>query len=197
MFIDSSNIESVFRALDLQISLRGGSPISLVVCGGTALAALGFLSRTTKDTDVLGEIKATPEGLRVVELGAFPDWLVRAADVVKRDFGLPDNWLNLGPASQVKLGFPEGFVRRLQERVYGDCLILFFIGRLDQIHFKLYAAADRDDYHTQDLMSLGPTSEEMELAARWALTQDVSEPFRVLLKDFLERIGFGSVAERI
>lgn len=38
---------------------------------------------------------------------------------------------------------------------------------------------------------------ELEDAAKWVLTQDVSEPFRIILKDFLERSGYGTIAERI
>lgn len=49
----------------------------------------------------------------------------------------------------------------------------------------------------QDLRALNPTPEEMERAARWVLTQDVSDVFRLLLKDFLEVQGYGAIAERI
>ena len=54
-------------------------------------------------------------------------------------------------------------------------MTVYFIGRLDQIHFKLYAAADqRDGTHLADLRALKPTDEELETAARWAMTHDVS-----------------------
>ena len=116
---------------------------------------------------------------------------------MRRDFDLPENWLNLGPASQVESGLPEGFEERLVRKPYGESLTIYFISRIDQIHFKLYAAVDRGEYHVQDLHALKPTQEEMERAAKWVITQDVSITFKLLLKDFLEVQGYGAIAERI
>ena len=195
--IGLENLEKVFSALSRQIGAQGGGPVGLVVCGGTALAALGLVVRTTKDVDVLAYAEETEKGIKIVKIQEFPQWFKDAARVVARDFGLPDNWINLGPASQVESGLPKGFESRLVRRVYGEYLTVYFIGRLDQIFFKLYASVDRNDYHVQDLFSLNPTGEEMESAARWVLTQDVSEEFRLVLRDFLEKHGYGAVAGRI
>lgn len=74
----------------------------------------------------------------------------------------------------------------------------FFIGRLDQIHFKLYAAADqRDQTHMEDLRALNPTDAELEASARWAMTHDVSEGFRWVLKELLKEMHHESVAKKI
>lgn len=83
MELDSSNIDEIFRALDAQIGVFGGTSINLVVCGGTALAALE------------------------------------------------------------------------------------------------------------------PNEDELEAAAKWVLTQDVSETFMLILKDFLRKNGYEKVAEKI
>lgn len=195
--IGIDTIEQIFKALDRQIEAYGGKPIELVVCGGTALAALGLVTRTTKDVDVLGLIKQTGNRLSIEMISEFPGWLIKASKKVERDFDLTENWLNLDPASQVETGLPDGFEERLVKKNYGQCLTIHFISRLDQIHFKLYAAVDRDDYHTQDLHSLKPNEKEIELAAKWTLTQDVSEGFKLCLKDFLTRNGYAQVAERI
>ena len=197
MQINYKIVDEIFTALDRQIGVLNGTPINLVVCGGTALAALGLVTRTTRDVDILGTVSATESGLTVHRIKEFPQWLIEAAGKVGRDFDLPKNWLNLGPASQVDLGLPEGFEKRLIDRRYGQYLTIYFISRLDQIHFKLYAAVDRDDYHVQDLIALMPTEDEMTMAATWVITQDVSEPFRLILKDFLEIHGYGAVAQKI
>ena len=94
-------------------------------------------------------------------------------------------------------GLPDGFEKRLVRKRYGDYLTVYFTGRTDQIFFKLYAAVDRNDYHVQDLLALKPTEKEMEEATKWVLTQDVSEGFRLVLKDFLERHGYGDIAKGI
>jgi len=195
--IEPNIINDIFEALDRQITVHDGTPLGLVVCGGTALSALGLVMRTTKDVDILGMILESHKGLAIQRITKFPDWLIRAAAIVGRDFDLPENWLNLGPASQVESGLPEGFEKRLAKKVYGQYLTIYFISRLDQIHFKLYAAVDQDDYHVQDLFALKPTEIEMERAADWVVTQDVSDVFKALLRDFLEIHDYRDIAKRI
>jgi len=197
MAVEREIIDDIFTALDRQIGLQGGGHVALVVIGGAALAALGLVLRTTKDVDVLGEADVKNEKIYIKKIVDFPDFLKKAASKVQRDFNLPEDWLNLGPVSQLDLGFPEGFESRLIEKRYGDNLTIYFAGRLDLIHFKLFAAIDRGGYHVQDLIELDPSVEEIELAAKWVLTQDVSSEFKSLLKNFLRKHGYGKVAERI
>jgi len=195
--ISKENIEEIFKALDQQIEVRGGSPISLIVCGGTALFALGLIQRTTKDVDVLGEAVVRGKEILVKKIDKFPGWFKEAAKAVQRDFQLPEGWINTGPAIQVELGLPENFVKRLVGKKFGKYLTIYFISRLDQIYFKLYAAVDRGGYHRDDLVALKPTNQEIAMAVNWVLTQDVSEGFRFILKDFLERHGYSDIAQRV
>ena len=74
---------------------------------------------------------------------------------------------------------------------------MFFIDRLDQIHFKLYAAVDRGGYHINDLEALKPNDEELLQAARWSRTHDVSQSYADLLKKLLKDIGYESVAVQL
>ncbi len=195
--IDAKNIEQMLTALDRQIGARGGAAISLAVCGGAALFALGLVSRTTKDVDVLGEVVRDGEGSRIKKIDGFPDTFEEASRAVQRDFGLPEGWINTGPAMQAESGFPAGFEERLVARSYGAYLTIYFASRLDQVHFKLYAAMDRGGYHVDDLFALNPTPEEIEMAVQWVLTQDVSEGFRTILKDFLEKRGYDDISEKV
>jgi hypothetical protein len=190
-------LEEILTALDVEIEARGGDHTDLVVCGGAALIALGFVSRTTKDVDVLGAAEESPDSLLIRRIHSFPPWLDDSADAVRANYRLKGHWLNLGPASQLDTGMPEGYERRLTTKSYGAHLTVRFIGRLDQIHLKLYASVDRGGYHVDDLRALNPTDDEIEQAARWVQTQDVSEPFRLILIDFLEKFGRGHVAERV
>jgi hypothetical protein len=85
-------------------------------------------------------------------------------------------------------------------RDYGPILSACFIGRLDQIHFKLHAAADRGGptVHFADLARLKPTRDELLKAARWATeTQDPSEGFRISLKECVRALGFEDVASEL
>jgi hypothetical protein len=130
-----------------------------------------------------------------------PDFLFRAAASVARDLGLDANWLNNDPSRDegglFQMGLPTGFADRLTEHVYGPRLTIYFIGQLDQIYFKLYAAPDRLGVDVDDLLALHPTNDELEQAARWVMTIDVSEGYRKLLQDLLRRMGYESVAARI
>ena len=197
MTISRKNLDEILFALERQIQFHSGSYIGLLVCGGAALAALGLITRTTKDVDVIAGVEETDEGMRIWKISRFPEWLDKAAKTIARDFGLPEDWLNLGPASQMELGLPTGIEGRLVKKSYGNYLAVYFISRTDQIFFKLYAAVDRNDYHLQDLLALRPTEKEMEEAVRWVLTQDVSQEFRSILKDFLKKHGYGPIAKRI
>ena len=51
--------------------------------------------------------------------------------------------------------------------------------------------------HIADLHALNPTDAELEAAARWAMTHDVSESFRCVLKELLTEMNHESVAQII
>lgn len=119
-----------------------------------------------------------------------PRELIDARDRVARDFGLPENWLNPGPADLMDLGMPEGFLHRLQTQEFGDGLAVHFAARMDQIHLKLYALVDQGaGKHEQDLRALTPSADELIQAARWARTHDPSEGFREMLERALRYLG--------
>lgn len=190
-------LADLLAALDRQLELLGSPPVVVAVCGGSALAALGLVLRTTRDVDVLGLVRKTGRGVVVGPLARLPAGLAEAAGRVARDFGLPEDWLNLGPAPQVEKGLPDGFGSRLTPRRYGKRLTVYYASRFDQIHLKLYAAVDQGGYHVQDLALLKPTTDELLAAARWTLSQDVSDAFRMSLVDFLRANGYEEVAKAL
>jgi len=200
MFEGKKEIENVLRALSEQLDVEGVSVLEMVVCGGAALNILGYVQRTTKDIDVIAFVDKNKDGLPILaKASPLKPALVAAAKRVQRDFNLPENWLNDGPASVRDLGLPEGLMDRVETRSYGKNLIIHFLSRYDQIHFKLYAAVDRDrrDVHYSDLLALNPTAKELEEAARWSMTHDPSEGYKGVLKDFLKEIGCRDVVEKL
>jgi hypothetical protein len=85
---------------------------------------------------------------------------------------------------------PDGFLARVESRRYGGHLTVHFASRLDQIHFKLYAAVDAGPgKHSRDLEALEPTPEELLLAARWSRTHDPSPGFEGVLRRVLSHYG--------
>jgi hypothetical protein len=109
-----------------------------------------------------------------------------SGDRVARDFDLDENWLNAGPTDLLKWGLPAGFLTRI---VTQD-LAVHFAGRVDQIHFKLFAMADQaGGRHETDLRALHPSTEELLAAARWSVTQDPSPGYRMVLMDALSALG--------
>lgn len=168
-----------------------GAHYELVVVGGSALLALGLVSRPTKDVDVVALREA--DSLRP---GApLPEPLRVARDRVARDFELPEDWLNDGPAALLDFGLPEGFLARAERRDHGHALTVWYASRFDQIHFKLYATVDQGaGKHEADLRALDPTPEELLAAARWTRTHDPSEGYRTVLVQVLAAFGVEDAA---
>ena len=151
------------------------------------------------DVDILAFAKLVGPGqVLIIPADTLSQELVESAKEVARDLGLSEKWLNNMPHEEANFGLPIGFEERLQSHAYGEVLTIYFIGRLDQIHFKLHAAVDQGmGRHVNDLLALNPTPAEMELAARWVLTQDAGVQFPDILKQALRKIGYGTVADRI
>ena len=195
--LDSETLDNAFESVAIRLKQNGADPIEIVVCGGSALILTGMVPRTTKDVDILA--LATSGVLRSPD--PLPEDLRKAAAEAAEDMGLPASWLNNGPSRSegglFQMGLPAGLAERLRSQGYGAHLTVHFIGRVDQIHFKLYAAADRGGYHIEDLRALDPTPDEIETAARWAMTHDVSEGFVMVLKDLLRSLGYAESADRL
>ena len=197
--IDQTRLDQALQLLAAKLELRGTAPVNLVVCGGSALIQLGLRSRTTKDLDVVALLTADHQ---LTSPDPLPASLVEAADQVGRDMGFFQDWLNNGPSrgdgGLFQLGLPAGLASRLTAKCYNHSLSVHFVSRVDQIHFKLYAACDqRHGRHMNDLIGLNPTGPELETASRWAMTHDISEGFRSVLQELLTQLGHESIAQRI
>lgn len=189
--IDLSKLNTVLQLLNEQLVLYDCPATAIVVCGGSALIATGLVPRTTQDIDIIALMK----GETLCDSEPLPDYLVEAACRVGEMMNLPADWLNNGPASQFSMGLPPGFQERLTTVAAGEKLTVHYIGRLDQIFFKTYASADRGGYHVSDLRALNPSIEELSAAAKWCMTQDVSEAFRTILLDMFTKLGWQDVCK--
>ena len=188
-FLDQTRTHELLSALGEQLAARAAR-VELVVIGGSALLAVGLISRTTRDVDIVAFLS----GRTLVDPRPLPEALVSARDRVARDFGLPEGWLNAGPADLLDFGLPDGFVERLERRDYGRALAVHFASRLDQVHLKLYAMADQTAAkHEADLRALEPTNDELVAAARWTRTHDPSEGFLEQLVAALAYLGVNDV----
>ena len=191
--IDVSKLNEALQLLNEQLILSDAPATEIVVCGGSALIATGLVPRTTQDVDIVALMKAEV----LVDSEPLPKYLIEAADRVGKVLNLPVDWLNNGPASQFQMGLPQGFQERLTTVVVGAKLTVHYIGRYDQIFFKTFASADRGGYHVSDLKALNPADEELIAAARWCMTQDTSEAFRMILKDMFKQLGWQNVSKQI
>ena len=191
--IDIKKLNHALSLLNEQLVVTDAPVTEIVVCGGSALIALSLVPRTTQDVDIIAMMKSgiltDPEPL--------PEYLVNAANKVGASLDLPADWLNNGPASQFRMGLPDGLAERLHRIEIGEKLAVYYIDRIDQIFFKTFASADRGGYHVRDLMQLSPTEEELAAAAKWTLTQDVSPEFRKILKDMFLKLGWKNVSAGI
>lgn len=177
------------RALETLGSLleRRRLAYEIVVIGGGALLLHGIIDRPTKDLDVLALVR---HGV-YESAQPLPGDLEQAVSDVAVVLRLAPDWLNAGPAAQLSSGLPEGFEGRVDTRTYGT-LVVHIAGRIDLLYLKVYAAASEwpaEGKHAADLRRLRPTRAEFPAAARWARSQDVSQPFGRLLVDMLRAFG--------
>jgi hypothetical protein len=185
MEITGETLGVILDALAEQLGSLG-EQIEVVVIGGSALTALGLIRRATRDVDVL----AIAENGELRPAEPLPEALRTARDRVGRDFDLDENWLNPGPTDLLRWGLPAGFMTRVVTRRYGQSLTVHFAGRVDQIHFKLFAMVDQaGGRHEADLRALHPSTAELIVAARWSLTQDSSPGYRMVLVEALSALG--------
>jgi len=200
MFEDKQGIEAVLSAFSEQLAETGVRHFEMVVCGGAALNVLGYIKRTTVDVDIMAFVDEGKNGAAILnKTTPLEAEFVKAASRVQTDFNLPDHWIDTKLSLVIDLGLPSGLMDRAETIKYGSNLIVHFLSRYDQIHFKLYAAADsaRGSVHYQDLLDLKPTAEELGAAARWCITHDVSEEFKEILKDLLGQLGYKNVADKL
>lgn len=192
-------ITEALRLLDGRLKINQSSRFSLVVCGGTALNVMRLIQRTTKDVDIVALMDSKNQ---LVDPAPLPEELLVAGKEVADTLNLPQDWLNNGPSSGdgglFRLGLPDGFKERLVKNYQGEKLTVYFTSRLDQIHFKLYAAIDQlGSYHASDLKQLSPSDEELLQAVRWAKTHDPSEGFQTAIKLFLREFGYERLVNKI
>ncbi|MDA0767724.1 MAG: hypothetical protein O3A92_12980 [Verrucomicrobia bacterium] len=172
---------------------RKAPPVHLVVCGGAALRARGIVGRVTKDVDVLAR-RGEVDG-ELMTAWPLPDVVKEAAAEVATEMRLPTNWLNASTSMMmVPLGdLPAELWSEIQEEEFGRCLRIGFVGRVGQIHLKMYAAigrvAKRD---VDDLVALAPTAEECGRVVNWlracGLLDGVGEK---RLAEVLKEVGHG------
>jgi hypothetical protein len=191
--------DQALRLLSGRLSLIGDHTYNLVVCGGTALVATGLIMRATRDVDIVAMVDADGN---LIDPAPLPAPLVEGAKEVAEDLGLPEDWLNNGPSSGegglFRMGLPDGFLGRLTWKTFGSNLKVGFIGRYDQIHFKLYAAVDQmGSYHATDLQALEPTEDELLAAASWSRSHDPSDGYLQTLRWFLKEFGYERIADQV
>jgi hypothetical protein len=182
---DATALEEALQLLGQLLADRN-RPFDVVAIGGGGLLLIGLIERPTKDVDLV----ALRDGATLLPANALPPALSEAVEDVARVLELSPSWMNGGPGSLLRFGLPEGFLERVETRVFG-ALSVSLASRFDQIHFKLYAAADDrpNGKHHVDLQRLRPTHEELRAAARWARTHDPSEGFAIMLRGVLATFG--------
>ncbi len=186
-YLSSTTIEELLTAVGEHLA-AGGNKAAIAVVGGSTLVLGGWVERTTQDVDVIAQATDdTPRRLTAPD--PLSAGLREAIQVVARDYGLPDNWMNTEVGAQWRFGLPEGFAEELEWREYGP-LAVGFAGRQSLIALKLFASADGgpESVHVQDLIALAPTPKEMERATQWVVSQDAGEYFPRLVAEVSDHV---------
>ena len=196
-FRSAEEIDGALQRLGKRLLYEYAEPISLVVCGGSALNVLNIARRTTRDVDVLAIVEETAKGIQLRYDRPLPKDFCGLVASVGHDLGLLDDWLNMGPRDVLQVyGAPPGMTDRWVRREYGPSLTLYFVSRLDQVHFKLLAAADpkAEPRHLEDLVQrIRPTVEEVRAAVGWLIGRETSPWFRGNVRRAVEALGYDDI----
>lgn len=188
--LGSEELANVFSAVGDLLEAQGAR-VGIVVVGGASLNLLGIVERTTGDVDVIATVHS-PEGESEAVLAPpdpMPEPLADAIRTVARDFDLPSDWMNTEIGAQWELSPPPHLEEDLTWREFGG-LRVGLAGRRTLIALKLFAAVDQgpESVHYQDLVALEPTEEELEEAAEWVRTQDVSPVFADMIDQVIRHV---------
>lgn len=201
MFRTAAEIDDALRRLGMRLLYADAPAVTIVICGGSALHMLGLSSRTTRDIDVCAAVISGERSTLARLDFRLPDVFMTAVEVVARDLGLSSGWLNTAAGEVLDVyGLPDGLAERLVIRNYGPALRAGFLSRIDQIHFKLLAAADprAPERHLEDLRHrLRPTGEEVAAAVRWLLARPTSAWFRANVRHVVEELEYVDIAQQI
>jgi hypothetical protein len=180
-------IIQALQALGDLLAFRGLSA-EIAIIGGSALLLSGLSTRVTHDVDVVAVVAER----RLLDPAELPSAVLDAATEVAVDLNLDPAWINTGPSDLLRFGLPSGFLERAERFNFG-ALKVHVADRFDQIHFKLYAAADQGprSKHTSDLRLLDPSREDLRMAAEWAQTHDPSPGFAESVQAVISYLGFG------
>jgi len=181
------DIERFLYAIGEQLA-RVDARYAIVIVGGAALSLQRVVQRTTNDVDVIAIADASTHLIRRPD--PLPDVLTGAIARVTRDFNLRPDWMNTVVAQQWRAGLPPGFGDRVEWRTYGG-LAVGIASRIDLIFLKLFAVADTrgpDTHHYPDLIALRPSDPELDAAAVWVATQDVSPAWPDTVRKVVEHV---------
>ncbi len=188
--LKNNDIERVLTAVG-ELLAADGERASVVVIGGGALQLLGVIDRATRDVDIVAVTVVPGQLERLVRPpNPLPRALAAAIQQVGKDFGLPDNWMNAGPAGQWDIGLPAGFSERVDWRRYGG-LDVGVAHRLDLIFLKLEAAADQptsNSRHFSDLVALNPSDAELSAAAAWAREKNAGPEYPTFIDEAIAHV---------
>lgn len=181
--------------LGRQMALTNADEVRLLCCGGSGLCMLEILSRVTKDVDVLAFIT---EDYRLRAIDTFSPEMGQAITRTAQALGLENDWFNAEATILLERSLPEGIVERSSRHIqmYGPCLTVQFVDRLDQVALKLYAAMDpvKGRRHEDDLVAMQPMEEEIEHGLKWLHSWPSSEAFTKRLAFLVKGLGFGKLA---
>lgn len=189
MFKNQEDVDRILNELGRKLDMLNKDIFDLLVCGGTALLALQLIFRTTRDVDILAKVVSQSDGsLEPVAMDLLPPVLTEAVAIVAKENKLPPDWLNSNLSHIFAYGLPAGLLERTIVKSYGKSLNVRFLGRLDQIHLKLFAAVDAGGKHLEDLVLLSPTRDEIGQAERWLHSIDIPESYKIHLSQVIKTI---------
>ncbi len=185
--LSTTKLRQLLQAVGEHLGAEDARRSALIV-GGAALALRQLVTRTTEDVDVLALAidQAEPSRLKHPE---FDEVLLDAIARVARDHKLSPDWFNHECGAQWLTGLPPCASQDIAWLDFGG-LQVGLASRETLITLKLFAAADNGprSVHTQDLIALQPSANELRHAAEWVVTQDASPEFTSIVHEVVSYV---------
>jgi hypothetical protein len=187
--------EKMLAALGTVLEEQGSKPVDMVICGAMVLLMQGVIERPTRDIDGLGKV-VEEGGSLVLEKPLMGGDFNAAVERVGNLYGEGKHWFSTAAVilhDDTRL--PPDIIERAEVMRFGEYLTVRICSRRHMACLKMWAAINRGEPDTGDLIEMRVSEEEAREAAEWCLEQDGDALPEVVA--VLEGLGHGELGKRL
>lgn len=192
--MDRRKAEDMLAALGTVLDEQGSVPVDIVICGAMVLLMQGVIERPTRDIDGLGKV-IEEGGSLVLRKPLMSGEFNAAVERVGNLYGEGKHWFSTAAVIlHDDTELPPDIIERAEVRRFGERLTVRLCSRGHMVCLKMWAAVNRGEPDTGDLVEMRVSEEEAATAAAWCLEQDREVLPEIV--EVLEELGHGELGKR-